>query len=52
MHFVAMIEDYARELSKVDLGLVLGGLVCDEAARLRKAVCAIDALHDRIVTRI
>lgn len=52
MHFIALIKDYAKEIGAADLDLILPGLNEPEAKAVRTAVAAIDAVHDRIVTRI
>lgn len=52
MHFVGAFEAYARDVSKIDVDRILPGLIDSERARVRKAVAAIDAFHDRIITRI
>lgn len=52
MHFVAEFEDYAKTISKFDLDIMLPGLTAGEATRVREAIAKIDAIHDRIVTRI
>lgn len=52
LHFVADFENYARELSKKD---VLGDcaiLTANERLRLRDAINKIDAIHDKIMTRV
>lgn len=52
LHFVAEFEDYARAIQRFNLESVLPGLSQIEAARVRKAISTIDAIHDRIITRI
>lgn len=52
MHFMAEFEDYAKALSAFDLDAILPILIPAEAARVRKSIGQIDAIHDRIVTRI
>lgn len=52
LHFMAELEDYAKALGKFDLDLLLPALIPPEAARVRKAISTIDAIHDRIITRI
>lgn len=52
LHFVAEFEDYAKKLSDFDLETILPGLDQKEAASVRAAIAQIDAIHDRIVTRI
>lgn len=52
LHFVADVEEYARELGKNNLAEILPLLEDQEIDRLRAAISVIDAIHDRIVTRI
>lgn len=52
LHFMAEFEDYAKTVSAFDLDAILPGLTPPEAARVRSAIVAIDAIHDRIITRI
>lgn len=52
LHFVAEFEDYQRAIEKIDIEAILPGLIETERARVRKAIAAIDAVHDRIITRI
>lgn len=52
LHFVAEFEDYAKSLSGFDLEKILPGLNQKEATSVREAIAKIDAIHDRIVTRI
>lgn len=52
LHFVAEFEDYAKTLSGFNLETILPGLDQKEAASVRDAIAKIDAIHDRIVTRI
>lgn len=52
LHFMAEFEDYARTLGAFDLDAILPSLVTTERLRVRKAIGAIDAIHDRIMTRI
>ena len=52
LHFVAEFEDYQRAIEKIYIEAILPGLVETERARVRKAIAAIDAVHDRIITRI
>lgn len=52
LHFVAEFEDYARAVERFDLDRTLPGLSMTEAARVRAAIGRIDAIHDRIITRI
>jgi len=52
MHFVALLQGYAKEIRSADLDLILPGLVEKEADLVRAAIASIDATHDRIITRI
>lgn len=52
LHFVAVFEDYAKEVSKLDVESGLAALIEPERAKLRAAINRIDAVHDRIITRI
>lgn len=52
LHFVAEFEAYQRSIEKLDVEAVLPGLVESERNRVRRAIAAIDAIHDRIITRI
>lgn len=52
LHFVGAFESYQRDIDKLDVEAILPGLVDSERDRIRKAIAAIDAFHDRIITRI
>lgn len=52
MHFVAEFEEYAKALSAFNLETILPALTPVEASRVRVAITTIDAIHDRIITRI
>lgn len=52
MHFMAEFEDYAKALAAFDLDAILPVLIPTEASRVRAAIGKIDAIHDRIMTRI
>lgn len=52
MHFVGAIQNYAAAIAKVDLDLILPGLTPEEVGEVRTYVAAVDAAHDRIITRI
>jgi hypothetical protein len=52
MHFTALVEDYAKELLKADLAIIIPNLDERQAARVRKAIALIDPIHDTIATRI
>jgi hypothetical protein len=52
LHFVGDIEGYASDLVKNNLEQILPLLQASEIDRIRAAISRIDAIHDRIVTRI
>lgn len=52
MHFVQALECYQREVKAMALDTILPVLIDSERERVRKAIAAIDATHDRIITRI
>lgn len=52
MHFVGAFEAYQRDVQKLDADAALPILIDSERERIRKAIAAIDAFHDRIITRI
>lgn len=52
MHFVQALERYQREVEAIQLESILPVLIDSERDRVLKAVAAIDATHDRIITRI
>lgn len=52
MHFVGAFEAYQRDIAKLDPEAALPILNDSERERIRKAITAIDAFHDRIITRI
>ncbi|KAB2680355.1 hypothetical protein [Brucella pseudintermedia] len=52
MHFVQALEAYQREVEAMALDTILPVLIDSERERVRKAIAAIDATHDRIITRI
>jgi hypothetical protein len=52
LHFVGDIEGYASDLAKNNLEQILPLLEAPEIDRIRAAISRIDAIHDRIVTRI
>jgi hypothetical protein len=52
LHFIAEIEDYAKAIGRVDLETMLPALIPAEEAKVRRLIASIDAIHDRIVTRI
>jgi hypothetical protein len=52
LHFIAIFEDYARELDRADVGAGVAALIDSERARLRGFINRIDTIHDQIMTRI
>lgn len=52
LHMLSAVEEYAEEADTWPLESLLPHLTDDERKRLRKAVAAIDAIHDKIATRI
>lgn len=52
LHFVAELETYAQTAKAFNLDAILPILTPDEIADVRRYVAAIDAIHDRIITRI
>jgi hypothetical protein len=52
MHFIALFKDYARDLGRADLDASLSTLNDAERQTLRSTINAVDAIHDRIMTRI
>ena len=52
MHFIALFKDYARDLGRADLDASLSALNDTERQTLRSTINAVDAVHDRIMTRI
>lgn len=52
LHFVAEFEAYQRSIENIDIDTILPALIDSERGRVRKAIAAIDAVHDRIITRI
>lgn len=52
LHFLGTFENYARELAREDIDGALGVLIDGERAQLRAFINRIDAIHDRIMTRI
>lgn len=52
LHFVAEIEDYRKAIARHDIEAILPVLSETEKARVRAAIAATDATHDRIITRI
>jgi hypothetical protein len=52
LHFVGAFEGYQRDIEKIDADAILPILTDGERERVRAAIAAIDAFHDRIITRI
>lgn len=52
LHFVAMFEEYAKELAGLDIKEIITCLNPDDRRDVRKYIGAIDAIHDKIITRI
>ena len=52
LHFIAVFEDYAKEVARLDVESGIAALIEPERAKLRAAINRIDAAHDRIITRI
>lgn len=52
LHFVAEFEEYARTVEAMNLEEVLPILSPKEAVRVKRNIARIDAVHDKIVTRI
>jgi hypothetical protein len=52
LHFLGTFENYAREVEAATVDAVLPILTDGERARLRGFINRIDAIHDRIMTRV
>jgi len=52
LHFIAEFEDYAKVVSSLHIDAILPTLLTTERMRVKSAIAKIDAIHDRIVTRI
>lgn len=52
LHFLGTFENYARELAREDIDGALSILIDSERAQLRAFINRIDAIHDRIMTRV
>lgn len=52
LHFIALFQDYARDLGRADLDAALSALIDSERQTLRITINAVDTIHDRIMTRI
>lgn len=52
LHFIAEIKEYANSIGRADLDILLPGLTPPEAKKVRDHIAVIDAVHDRIITRI
>lgn len=52
LHFLGTFEAYAKELDRAEIDRALEALIDTERATLRGFINRIDAIHDRIMTRI
>ena len=52
LHFAGAVELYAKEIASWSLDEVLPHLTPDQAAEIRAHIARIDAIHDKIATRI
>lgn len=52
LHFIGTFENYARDLAKENVEAVSAILTPEERQQLRGFINKIDAIHDRIMTRI
>lgn len=52
LHFIATVESYAKQAETWPLEMLLANLTDDERQSLRSLISKIDAVHDRIATRI
>ena len=52
LHFLGTFEAYAKELDRAEIDRALSALIDTERASLRTFINRIDAIHDRIMTRI
>lgn len=52
LHFTALVIDYAAELADAATAEICAHLDDGQKAKLRAAIGRIDAIHDRIITRI
>ena len=52
LHYIGLIEEYARDLSEKDHAAMTAIFTDAERSRVRKAIAKIDSIHDMIVTRI
>ena len=52
LHFIAEFEDYAETVAAMHIDAILPTLLTTERMRVKTAIGKIDAIHDRIVTRI
>jgi len=52
LHFLGTFEAYAKELDRAEIDRALEALIDSERATLRGFINRIDAIHDRIMTRI
>lgn len=52
LHFIGTFENYAKEIEAENIDAALDCLIDAERSRLRAFINRIDAVHDRIMTRI
>lgn len=52
LHFVALFEEYAKELSGWNVDEAIGCLNDEDRREVRKYIARIDSIHDKIITRI
>jgi hypothetical protein len=52
LHYIGLIEDYARDISEKNHEQMLATFTDSERKRVRNAIAKIDSIHDMIVTRI
>lgn len=52
LHFVALFEEYAKELGEWNVNEAIACLNDADRAEVRKYIARIDAIHDKIITRI
>jgi hypothetical protein len=52
LHFIAEFEDYAKAVTGMAIDAILPTLIVTERMRVKAAIAKIDAIHDRIITRI
>lgn len=52
LHFIGAMERYAKEISSADIEIIIPNLDEDQRATARDCIAMIDAIHDKIATRI